>query len=102
MGAALPGYEVALLDPDGARADEGEIALSLRPPPMGLMQGYLAADGTVQAPSGEWYRTGDVALRNPDGSFTYVGRADDVFKSSGYRISPLELASGLIEHEETL
>ena len=98
MGVALPGYEVALLDPDGAAVEEGEIALSLSPAPMGLMQGYLAEDGSVRAPQGAWYRTGDVALRNPDGSFTYVGRADDVFKSSGYRISPFELESVLIEH----
>lgn len=98
MGVALPGYTVALLDPDDREVDEGEIALSLTPPPLGLMQGYLTEDGTVRAPAGAWYRTGDVALRNPDGSFTYVGRADDVFKSSGYRISPFELESVLIEH----
>jgi acetyl-CoA synthetase len=47
---------------------------------------------------GDWYRTGDTAIRNADGSLTYVGRADDVFKSSGYRISPFELESVLIEH----
>ncbi len=98
MGHALPGYEVMLLDLDGAPADEGEVALSLTPPPLGLMDGYLGEDGAVQPPAGAWYRTGDVALRNPDGSFTYVGRADDVFKSSGYRISPFELESVLIEH----
>jgi len=98
MGRPLPGYTVRLVDPDGADADEGEIALSLDPAPIGLMQGYLREDGTVQAPDGTLYRTGDVAMRNPDGSLTYVGRADDVFKSSGYRISPFELESVLIEH----
>ncbi len=98
MGAALPGYEVALLDPDGAVAMEGEIALSLSPAPLGLMQGYLHEDGRLRPVEGAWYRTGDVALRNADGSFTYVGRSDDVFKSSGYRISPFELESVLIEH----
>ena len=91
MGQALPGYRVALLDPDGNEADEGEIALALDPPPLGLMQGYLQDDGSIQPVIGTHYRTGDVALRNPDDSFTYVGRADDVFKSSGYRISPFEL-----------
>ena len=99
MGAALPGYDVALLDPDGAEVDEGEIALRLNPAPLGLMGGYLSEDGTLRPVVGDWYRTGDVALRNSDGSFTYVGRADDVFKSSGYRISPFELESVLIEHE---
>ena len=99
MGAALPGYDVALLDPDGAEAEEGEIALSLSPPPLGLMQGYMSEDGSLRQVEGTWYRTGDIALRNLDGSFTYVGRSDDVFKSSGYRISPFELESVLIEHE---
>ena len=98
MGWPLPGYTVALLDPDGAEAMEGEIALSLDPRPLALMDGYEQADGTLAGVTGAWYRTGDTALRNDDGSLTYVGRADDVFKSSGYRISPFELESVLIEH----
>ncbi len=98
MGRPLPGYDVSLLDVEGKEAEEGEIALSLEPAPLGLMQGYLQEDGTVRAPEGAWYRTGDVAMRNSDGTLTYVGRADDVFKSSGYRISPFELESVLIEH----
>ena len=98
MGRPLPGYRVKLVDPDGIETEEGEIALALDPAPLGLMQGYMQEDGTVQKPEGALYRTGDVALRNPDGSLTYVGRADDVFKSSGYRISPFELESVLIEH----
>lgn len=99
MGRPLPGYDVRLVDADGIEADEGEIALSLDPAPLGLMQGYLQEDGTLRPPEGGLYRTGDVALRNADGTLTYVGRADDVFKSSGYRISPFELESVLIEHE---
>ena len=99
MGRPLPGYDVRLVDPDGADAEEGEIALGLDPAPLGLMQGYLQEDRTLRPPEGGLYRTGDVALRNPDGTLTYVGRADDVFKSSGYRISPFELESVLIEHE---
>ncbi len=98
MGRALPGYGVTLLDPDGAETEEGEIALRLDPAPLGLMQGYLQDDGAIQPVGGPYYRTGDVALRTPDGVYTYVGRADDVFKSSGYRISPFELESVLIEH----
>ena len=98
MGRALPGYDIALLDPDGAETEEGEIALRLDPAPLGLMQGYLQDDGAIQPVGGPYYRTGDVALRTPDGVYTYVGRADDVFKSSGYRISPFELESVLIEH----
>ena len=99
MGHPLPGYDVRLVDPDGEDAEEGEIALQLDPRPLGLMLGYQREDGTLEGADGPLYRTGDVAARNPDGSLTYVGRADDVFKSSGYRISPFELESVLIEHE---
>ena len=98
MGWPLPGYDIALLDPDGVEATEGEIAISLRPRPLGLMDGYQADDGSLLGVEGRWYRTGDTAARNADGSLTYIGRSDDVFKSSGYRISPFELESVLIEH----
>jgi acetyl-CoA synthetase len=100
MGRALPGYKVVLLDPDGHPADEGEIALQLDPRPAGLMLGYKDdPDKTAQVTAGGYYRTGDVAMRDADGYITYVGRADDVFKASDYRISPFELESVLIEHE---
>ncbi|MDR5739859.1 MULTISPECIES: AMP-binding protein [unclassified Caballeronia] len=100
MGRPLPGYRVALLDPDGQPADEGEIALALDPPPLGLMTGYADNPAaTENAMRGGFYRTSDVAARGADGYFTYIGRADDVFKSSDYRLSPFELESVLIEHE---
>ena len=98
MGRPAPGYRVRLLDPDGAEQEEAEICLALDPPPLGLMQGYQGEDGAILPLAGEAYRTGDVALRDADGWFTYVGRADDVFKASDYRISPFELESALIEH----
>jgi len=98
MGRPLPGYRVELLDPNGARQREGEICLILEPRPTGLMQGYQAEDGGVRAQRDRVYRTGDVAAIDDDGYLTYVGRADDVFKSSDYRISPFELESILIEH----
>jgi acetyl-CoA synthetase len=98
MGRPLPGYRVALIDADGREADEGEIALPLNPRPLGLMRGYQEDDGALRPLEGEYYRTGDVAIRDAHGYITYVGRADDVFKSSDYRLSPFELESALIEH----
>ncbi|HKG92021.1 MAG TPA: AMP-binding protein [Gemmatimonadaceae bacterium] len=103
MGRPLPGYRIALLDADGNEAEtDGEIALPLDDPPLGLMAGYqddgAGGGGGGRAMTGGHYRTGDVAQRDADGYITYVGRADDVFKSSDYRISPFELESALVEH----
>ncbi len=100
MGRPLPGYRVALIDADGNAGDDGEIVLELDPPPAGLMAGYLDTPmPVVEAKGHRYYRTSDVAARDADGYYWYVGRADDVFKSSDYRISPFELESALIEHE---
>ena len=100
MGRPLPGYTVALVDvASGEIADEGEICLDLSKRPLGLMVGYRDdADRNAEAMAGGYYHTGDVASRDADGYITYVGRADDVFKASDYRISPFELESVLIEH----
>ena len=98
MGVPLPGYRIRILDPDDADAKEGEVCIALDPKPRGLMLGYQQEDGSF-APLGDGvYRTGDVATRDADGYLTFVGRADDVFKASDYRISPFELESALIEH----
>jgi acetyl-CoA synthetase len=99
MGRPLPGYRVALLDAEGKEAQEGEVALRLDPAPAGLMAGYLdEPERTAEAMAGGYYRTGDVASVDGEGYITYVGRADDLFKSSDYRISPFELESVMIEH----
>ncbi len=98
MGRPLPGYRVALHDPSGMPQREGEISLTLNPRPTGLMQGYQGDGDTVLPISGAVYRSGDIASVDDDDYLTYVGRADDVFKSSDYRISPFELESVLIEH----
>jgi acetyl-CoA synthetase len=98
MGRPLPGYEVVLLDADGREADQGEIALPLASRPFGLTRGYQNEAGDTIAFTGDYYRTGDVAARDPQGYITYIGRADDVFKSNDYRLSPFELESALIEH----
>ncbi len=99
MGRPLPGYPVVLLTPDGTSGDEGEICLDLGARPVGLMRGYLD-DPQQDAASmhGGHYHTGDVAVRDADSYLSYVGRTDDLFKSSDYRISPFELESVLIEH----
>jgi acetyl-CoA synthetase len=101
MGRPLPGYRVALLDEHDRESDAGEIALPLDPPPLGLMAGYLDQESrSIGADRGGYYRTGDIATRDADGYITYVGRSDDVFKSSDYRISPFELESAIVEHPE--
>jgi acetyl-CoA synthetase len=99
MGRPLPGYRIVLLDAENREADEGEICLVLDPRPTGLMVGYMdSAEKTAEVMRDGYYRTGDVASRDADGYITYVGRADDVFKASDYRISPFELESALLEH----
>ncbi len=89
MGRAAPGYRIELLDLEGQPAEEGEVCVDLSNSPLGLMRGV----------AGEaFHRTGDIARRDADGHFFYIGRADDVFKASDYRISPFELESLLVEH----
>ena len=102
MGRPCPGYTIGLVDPATGEAgvEEGEICVSLEQRPLGLMVGYHGdPDRTAAAMAGGWYHTGDVGSRDADGYITYVGRTDDVFKSSDYRISPFELESVLLEHE---
>ena len=100
MGKPLPGYDVVLLDAEGRECDEGELALRLTPRPLGLMQGYIDDPArTNLAMASGFYRTGDEARRDADGYVHFVGRGDDVFKSSDYRISPFEIESALLEHD---
>ncbi|KQT27433.1 MULTISPECIES: AMP-binding protein [Bradyrhizobium] len=100
MGRPLPGYRVQISDADGNPAKEGEVTLMLGADrPAGLMQGYQGDDGKLSGAEGELYRSGDVVFEDDEGYLTFVGRADDVFKSSDYRISPFELESVLLEHE---
>ncbi|MGP2442555.1 AMP-binding protein [Streptomyces sp. JW3] len=102
MGRPSPGYRVELLDPvTGAPgAAEGEIALDLSTRPVGLMTGYHGDPArTAEAMADGYYRTGDIGSRDEEGYLTYIGRSDDVFKASDYKISPFELESALLEHE---
>ena len=100
MGKPLPGYDIAVVDGEGAAAGEGEVAIRIEPSrPLGLMDGYMDdPERTAVVMAGGIYRTGDEATIDADGYIHFVGRGDDVFKSSDYRISPFELESVLVEH----
>jgi acetyl-CoA synthetase len=100
MGRPLPGVPVVLIDPvSGKPAEEGEICLELARRPVNLMTGYLAdPQRNTEVTAGGYYHTGDVASRDADGYLSYIGRTDDVFKASDYKVSPFELESVLIEH----
>jgi acetyl-CoA synthetase len=100
MGRPLPGYRVEITDVDGHPTSEGEVTLLLGADrPAGLMQGYQGDDGKLSGADGAIYRSGDVVFADEEGYLTFVGRTDDVFKSSDYRISPFELESVLLEHD---
>ncbi|MEU9718308.1 AMP-binding protein [Streptomyces sp. NPDC047976] len=102
MGRPAPGYEIVLLDAVTGKESpvEGELCVDLRSAPAGVMTGYRDdPERTAEAMADGLYRTGDIASRDADGYLTYVGRADDVFKASDYKISPFELESALLEHE---
>ena len=105
MGRPVPGFDVDVVDADGRRLGPGEIGhIAIRTdaagaPPPGLFDGYLGAPETnAQVFRHGWYYTGDTATRDEDGYFWFVGRADDVISSAGYRISPFEVESALLEH----
>ncbi|MFF9199747.1 AMP-binding protein [Streptomyces sp. NPDC014779] len=102
MGRPSPGFRITLVDPVSGEPDvaEGEICVDLATDPVGLMTGYHGdPERTAEAMAGGYYRTGDIGTRDAEGYITYVGRADDVFKASDYKISPFELESALLEHE---
>jgi acetyl-CoA synthetase len=100
MGRPLPGCPVVLVDLHGKVAEEGEVCVDLARQPLSLMCGYLDdPERNAAAMAGGYYHTGDIASRDADGYLTYVGRMDDIFKSSDYRISPFELESVLVEHD---
>ncbi|WP_449278367.1 AMP-binding protein [Leucobacter sp. GX24907] len=102
MGRPLPGVDVALIDPStGEEREEGEICLRLtgRVPPRNLMLGYFGnEEATERAMRDGYFHTGDVAQRTAGGVLTFVGRTDDIFKSSDFKVSPFEVESALLEH----
>jgi acetyl-CoA synthetase/medium-chain acyl-CoA synthetase len=107
MGKPTPGFTIALLDDDRNElpaGQEGEVAVRVKPErPLGLFQQYWRnPDENAARFQGDWYLTGDRAVRDHDGYFWFVGRGDDVIKSSSYRIGPFEVESALIEHAAVL
>jgi len=103
MGKPTPGYDIDVVDDDGNRCQVGEvghIALNIQGDwPPGLFHGYQTEDGLDTKPFRHgWYYTGDTASRDEDGYLWFVGRSDDIISSAGYRISPFEVESALIEH----
>lgn len=105
MGRPLPGMPVLLVDPvtGDPSVSEGEICIDLSRRPPSLMVGYVAdPDRNASATACGYYHTGDIAALDGEGYLTYIGRTDDVFKSSDYKISPFELESALIEHPAVL
>ncbi|WP_016908184.1 AMP-binding protein [Streptomyces xiaopingdaonensis] len=102
MGQPAPGFEIALLDPVTGEpgATEGEISFDLHRRPVGVMTGYAGdEERNARVLAGGYYRTGDIGTLDEDGYVTYVGRSDDVFKASDYKVSPFELESALLQHE---
>jgi acetyl-CoA synthetase/medium-chain acyl-CoA synthetase len=103
MGKPSPGFDVAVVDHDGSvlpPGQEGDIGVRIAPErPLGLFQEYWRnPEATTNCIRGDWYITGDRAIMDQDGYFWFVGRADDVILSAGYRIGPFEVESALVEH----
>src|ERR1700730_3868560 len=102
LGRPLPGFRLTLQNASDQETNEGELCVELDTRPIGLMRGYQNEDGSISPLEGTVHRTGDIMSTDADGYYTFVGRADDVFKASDYRISPFELESALIEHPDVV
>ncbi len=104
MGLANPGHRVEVISEEGAPMPEGEIGdVAIHGDPPSLFRGYWKDEAaSARCRRGEWYVTGDRAWRDEDGYFWFVGRADDVIISAGYRIGPFEVESALVEHPDVV
>lgn len=107
MGKPAPGYDIELIDEDGKRTETNQIGHLVvhleKGHPIGLFCGYYRnEDQTKEALGGPWYDTGDTGYYDEDGYIWYVGRSDDIIKSSGFRVSPFEVESVLQEHPGVL
>ena len=107
MGKSAPGYDVEIVRADGKKCEpleSGSIKVRLsNGKPAGLLKGYFKnEEQTKAALGGEWYDTGDTAYYDDDGYIWFVGRNDDLIKSTGFRISPFEVESVLQQHPSVL
>ena len=106
MGRPTPQYVVDIVDENGKPCEpgvNGEVVVGIEPRPPGMMIGYYRdPEKTAKTHYGGYHHTGDIAWKDEDGYFWYIGRNDDVIKSSGYRISPFEVESVLLEHPSVL
>jgi acetyl-CoA synthetase len=106
MGRPYPGHRIAIVDDEGNEmppGEAGEVAINRRAPdgtpdPVFFLEYFGNPEGTRNKFTGEWCRTGDVALCDDDGYYWYQGRADDMFKAAGYRIGPSEIENCLVRH----
>jgi len=106
MGRPYPGHRIAVLDDDGnerPRGETGEVAIHRRAPdgtpdPVFFLEYFENPEGTRAKFTGDWCRTGDIAMADDDGYLWYQGRADDMFKAAGYRIGPSEIENCLVRH----
>jgi acetyl-CoA synthetase len=104
MGQAVPGHDVAIIDAEGREAAPGtvgEIAVK-RPDPVMFLGYWNLPEKTAEKFIGDWMRTGDLGVMDPDGYFTYVSRDDDVISSAGYRIGPTEIETCLTGHPDVV
>ncbi len=107
MGKPSPGYDIDIINEEGKPCEVGEegqiVIYTSKSKPLGMFNGYYRDDQLTRS---VWqdgiYHTGDMAWRDEDGYYWFVGRADDVIKSSGYRIGPFEVESALMEHPAVL
>jgi len=102
MGKGAPGWPIEILDDDGIQVPDGtagRLAINLKKRPVGMFREYVEnAEANAESFINGYYYTGDRAIRDQDGYYWYIGRSDDVIKSSGYRIGPLEVENAIMEH----
>jgi acetyl-CoA synthetase len=102
MGRAMPGHDVAIVNEDGVVQDDTGIVAVRRGDPVMFKEYWNDPDATRAKFAGDWMLTGDIARRDADGYFYYVGRNDDVINTAGYRVGPSEIEDALLTHPDVV